>query len=71
MSFFEIIEEIKTLPTEDKIEVKELIVKFLIEERRKEIYNNYLEAKKMEGNGDLIFTSETDELMNMLENVHD
>jgi len=71
MSFSELIEEIQTLPTEDKIEVKELIEKFLVEERRNEIYNNYLDAKIMADRGELKFTSDTDELMKMLENDND
>lgn len=67
MSYSELIEEIQLLPTEEKIEVRSLIDKYLIEERREEIYQNHLEAIKMAERGELKFTSDTDELMKMLD----
>jgi hypothetical protein len=66
MSYSELIEEIQALPTEEKIEVRSLIDKYLIEERREEIFQNHLDALKMAKNGELNFTSDTDELMKRL-----
>jgi hypothetical protein len=43
-TFAEIVEEVKHLSVEEKKELQELIEKYLIEERRKEIYQNYQES---------------------------
>ena len=67
MSYAELIEEIQALPIDDKIDLKNLIEKYLIDERRNEILKNHLDAVRMVKNGDLKFTSDTDELMKTLE----
>jgi hypothetical protein len=44
--FANLIEEVKKMPYEDKEELKFLIEKYLIEERRDEIYQTYNESLK-------------------------
>jgi len=67
MLYSALIEEIQSLPTEDKIEIRSLLDKYLIEERRKEIFRNHLDAIDIAKKGELKFTCDTDELMKMLE----
>ncbi len=67
MSFTEIVDNIQTLPFDEKMELKNLLEKYLIEERREEIYESYLDAKEMAEKGDLKFSSKTDNLLKMLD----
>ena len=41
-NFAEIVEEVKVLSTQQKQELHKLIEKYLIEERREEIYQSYM-----------------------------
>ncbi len=45
MSFNEVVEEVQKLSVGEKEELKSLLEKYLVEERRKEMHNNYLESK--------------------------
>ncbi len=67
MSFSEVVEAIKTLSLEEKEEIQTLLAQYLREEKREEIYQNYIEAKQQEKEGKLYFTSDIDELMESLE----
>jgi len=67
MSFTEIVDNIQTLPFDEKMELKNLLEKYLIEERREEIYQSSIEALKMAEKGELKFSNKTDELMKMLD----
>ena len=67
MSFSDVVEGIKTLSLEEKEEIQSLLTQYLREERRDEIYQNYLIAKQAEKEGKLKFTSDIDELINSLE----
>jgi hypothetical protein len=67
MSFTEIVDDIQTLPLDDKLELKILLEKYIIEERREEIYQNHLIAQEMAKKGELKFSHNTDELMKILE----
>lgn len=58
MLYSELIEEIQALPTEDKIAVCGLSDKYLIEERREEIYQNHLQVLEMAKKGELKFSSD-------------
>jgi len=51
MSFTEIVDNIQTLPFDEKMELKNLLEKYLIEERREEIYQSSIEALKMAEKG--------------------
>ncbi len=46
VKFNELIETIKSLSSEEKEEIKFLIERYLIEERREEIYQNYQKSLK-------------------------
>ena len=61
-----LVEEVKRLSTEEKEELKLLIEKYLIEERREEIFNNYRESKREIEEGSLEFSNDTKRLKDML-----
>ena len=60
-----LVEEVKKLSVEEKEELKFLIEKYLVEERREEIFKNYQESKKeieeeqLEFSGDIKRLKET------------
>ncbi len=66
MSFSDVVEAIKTLSIEEKEEIQMLLSQYLREERREEIYQNYLAAKQAEKEDKLHFTSDIDELIKLL-----
>lgn len=65
-TFAGVVEEVKQLSFDEKQELKDLLESYLIEERRREIYENCEQSKRESKNGDLKFSSHTDELMQML-----
>jgi len=67
MTFSEVVESVKNLSTDEKEEIKLLIERYLIEEKREEIYQNYLLSQQRQQEGKLNFSSDIDELMNSLE----
>ena len=67
-SFAEIVEEIKALSIPEKQELHELIEKYLIEERREEIYQSYMRSQAELMDNQVEFTSDTDRLKEMLLN---
>lgn len=67
-SFAEIVEEIKALSTPEKQELHELIEKYLIEERREEIYQSYICSLSEFANHQAEFTSDTGRMKEMLLN---
>jgi hypothetical protein len=67
-SFAEIVEEIKALSTQEKQELHELIEKYLIEERREEIYQSYICSISELEVGKAEFSSDTDKLKGLLLN---
>jgi alpha-ketoglutarate-dependent taurine dioxygenase len=66
MSFSDVVEAIKTLSLEEKEEIQSLLAQYLREERREEIYQNYLASQKEEKAGKLKFSSDIDELIQFL-----
>jgi coenzyme F420-reducing hydrogenase alpha subunit len=66
ITFESLVEEIKKLSLEEKQEVKFLTEKFLIEERRNEIYKNYEESIKELDENSLEFSSDIDRLKEIL-----
>jgi len=62
-----LIESIKKLPLNDKEELKSLIERYIIEERRGEIEAHYKESLNELKEGKLQFSSDIEELKNMLE----
>jgi hypothetical protein len=67
MSFSDVVEAVKTLSLEEKEEIQQLLAQYLREERREEIYQNYLASKEQENAGNLKFSSNIDELIQFLE----
>ena len=65
-SFAEIVEEVKALSTQEKQELRELIEKYLIEERREEIYQSYIRSLSEVDDGEAEFSSDTGELKGLL-----
>lgn len=65
-SFAEVVEEVKNLSTEEKLELQTLIEKYLVEERRQEIYENQQDSLRELKEGELVFSGDTDALKGML-----
>jgi hypothetical protein len=65
-TFTNIIEDMKTLSLEEKEELKFLLDRYVIEERRSEIYNNYKLSQKEFQENTLEFTSNIDRLKEMM-----
>lgn len=65
-NFAEIVEEIKQLSTKEKAELQNLIESYLIEERRREIHENYQASLNESHENKLNFSCKVDELREML-----
>jgi len=67
LRFNDLIETIKSLSSEEKEEIKFLIERYLIEERREEIYQNYKDSLKELKEGKIGFTGDINKLKEMIE----
>ena len=65
--FNELVENIKTLSSEEKEGIKFLIEKYLVEERREEIYENYQKSLEELSRGKLAFSNDVKKLKKMIE----
>jgi hypothetical protein len=65
-SFAAIVEEVQKLSTEEKEKLQILLAKYLVEARREEICQNYLDSKKRAERGELKFSNDVDELRKTL-----
>lgn len=65
-AFVDIVENVKQLSNEEKIELKSLLDKYLIEERRESILRNYHKSLDELENNTLEFSSDMDQLERML-----
>ena len=65
-TFSGIVDEIYSLPLEDKQALLNLLEHNIAEERRVEIYTNYLSAKDEENKGKLSFSSDINKLKKSL-----
>ena len=70
-TFAKIVEEVKFLSVGEKQELRELIEKYLIEERREEIFDNYAQSVTELQEGKLEFSDYTDTLKGLLLNDSD
>lgn len=61
-----LVEEVKKLSVEEKEELKFLIEKYLVEERRDEIFKNYQKSKKEIEEEQLEFSGDIKRLKEML-----
>ena len=66
-SFAEVVEEVMNLSTEEKVELQMLIEKYLAEEKREEIYENYRESLGELEEGRLVFSSDANALRGSLD----
>jgi len=66
-NFANLVEEVKKMPYEEKEELKFLLEKYLIEERREEIYQTYAESLSELQSKKIKFTSDINELKEMIE----
>ncbi|MCA1760308.1 MAG: hypothetical protein LC658_11115 [Bacteroidales bacterium] len=64
--FSDIVDKIYSLPIEEKVELKNLLENNIAESRRNEIASNYAKTREEEKSGKLEFSSDIDELKNML-----
>ncbi len=62
-----LLEDIKKLPLHEKEEIKYLLEKYIIEEKREKIYENYLESFNEYKQNKLRFSSDINELKEMIE----
>ncbi|MGB3312595.1 MAG: hypothetical protein WBG32_05325 [Nodosilinea sp.] len=67
MVFSDVVEVIKNLSTDEKREIQMLLQQYLREERREEIYANFEVAQAEEQNGELTFSSDINELRQLIE----
>ncbi|MEH2238164.1 hypothetical protein [Nostoc sp.] len=67
MTFSDVVEAIKSLSSEEKLEIQLLLQQYLREERREEIYQNFQAAQVEQQNSELKFSSNIDELRQLLE----
>ncbi|BAY14608.1 hypothetical protein NIES21_03650 [Anabaenopsis circularis NIES-21] len=67
MTFSDVVEVIKSLSVDEKLELQLLLQQYLREERREEIYDNFQSAKMEQQKGELKFSSNIDELRQLIE----
>jgi hypothetical protein len=67
MTFSDVVEAIKSLSSEEKLEIQLLLQQYLREERREEIYQNFQVAQVEQQNSELKFSSNMDELRQLIE----
>ena len=65
-NFAEVVEDVRQLSFDEKRELKDLLELYLVEERRQEILQNGAQSKQDLENSELRFSSNVDELMEML-----
>jgi hypothetical protein len=67
MTFSDLVEAIKNLSTGEKQEIHLLLEQYLREERRDEIYQNFRSAQTEQQRGTLKFSSDINELKQLIE----
>jgi hypothetical protein len=67
MTFSDVVEEIKSLSTDEKHELQLLLKQYLREERRDEISENFKTAQVEQQKGELKFSSNIQELRQLIE----
>lgn len=67
MQFHLLVDEIRDLSLPEKEEIRSLLDKLLIEERRSEISSHHQQSLEELGRGELEFSSDSDRLRRMLD----
>lgn len=65
-TFVDVVENVKNLSNDEKIELKGLLDKYLTEERRNIVLENYYESLAEFESGTLAFSSDSDKLLELL-----
>jgi hypothetical protein len=66
-TFVEVVETVKQLSIEEKLELRGLLDNYLVEERRDEISKNFATSLREESEGKLAFSSDLAELEAMFD----
>jgi len=66
VNFAAVVEHVHSLSYHEKFELKELLEKYLIEERREKIYQNYQISQQQHRDNPLEFSSDMNRLEEML-----
>lgn len=66
-TFHDVVEGIKSLSTDEKQEISILLQQYIREERRDQIYDNFQLAQVEEQKGELKFSSNINELKQLIE----
>jgi Cdc6-like AAA superfamily ATPase len=66
-TFNDLVTKIRNLSLTEKLQIKAIVEKSIIEERRKEIYDSYIKTKLELKNNKLKFTSDVKKLKKMIE----
>ena len=61
-TFNDLVDIVRELPIDEKIEIKDIIEKSIIDENRNNIFQNYIDSKKEYQNGKLSFSSNIENL---------
>lgn len=67
MKFNDVVEVIKNLSTDEKIEISMLLQQYLREESRDEIYENFQVAQHEQKQGKLKFSNQINDLKKLIE----
>lgn len=67
MSFSDVVEAIRSLSLEEKQEIQNLLTQYLREERRDELYQSYQRSLLEEQGDELKFSSNINELKQLIE----
>jgi hypothetical protein len=67
MKFNDVVEVIKNLSTDEKIEISMLLQQYLREESRDEIYENFQVAQQEQKQGKLKFSNQINDLKKLIE----
>ncbi|WP_392531728.1 hypothetical protein [Nostoc sp. C117] len=67
MTFSDLVEAIKSLSSEEKLKIQLLLQQYLRQEKHQEIYQNFQAAQVEQQNSELKFSSNIDELRQLIE----
>jgi hypothetical protein len=66
-TFNDLVENVRNLSLTEKLEIKTILEKSIIEEERDKFYKNYLKSKKEYKENKLEFSSDINKLKNMVD----
>ena len=66
-TFNDLVNNVRNLSLTEKLEIKDIVEKSIIDEQRKEIYDSYLECKQEHKENKLKFSSDINTLKSMMD----